>query len=311
MPRPPSIVVVGSINIDLVARMRRLPKPGETVSGEIFQTIPGGKGANQAIAAARLGAQVKIVGRVGDDEFAGILRKNLVSDGIDTTYVIETRDCASGVAMIGVEVSGANSIVVIPGANGKLSVADIELCRATISSADALIVQLETPISTVRAAIGIARERGVLTVLDPAPVPSEKLPSELFSVDVISPNQTEAEELVGVPVHDWESAGFAAVRLQKLGAKNVVVKLGSLGALVCTQDGAVSRVLARSAEIVDTTAAGDAFTAAMAVAICEGRSLVDSVKFGTLAGTLACTKFGAQPSMPTRSDVDRWNEGVA
>jgi ribokinase len=302
----PRIVVVGSINMDLVARMARLPRPGETVSGESFQTIPGGKGANQAVAAARLGAIVTMIGRLGDDAFAKTLRESLIADRIDTSHVVETTGCSSGVALIGVEHAGNNSITVIPGANGQLSVHDVESCSDVLESADAVIIQLEVPIPTVAAAIRIARQKNVLTVLDPAPVPNGRLPTELLTVDIISPNQTEAEELTGVRVDDWPSAEAAARKLQKQGARNVVLKMGAQGALICGEDGAAQHINAVAARIVDTTAAGDAFTAALTVASCEGRSIVDAAQFGSLAGTLACTRFGAQPAMPTRVELEQW-----
>lgn len=305
------IVVVGSINMDLVARMSRLPKPGETVTGESFQTIPGGKGANQAVAAARLGARVAMIARVGDDSFGQTLRKNLVDDGIDTTHVLETTECSSGVALIGVETAGANAITVIPAANGKLSVQDVENCRTVIATANALVVQLETPVETVAAAIRIARQNGVLTILDPAPAPDRPLPEALLSVDIISPNQSEARTLTEIEVHDWTSAESAARELQRRGAKDVVLKMGELGALVCARDGQVKRVNASKADVIDTTAAGDAFTAGLTVAICEGRSLVQAAEYGCLAGTFACTRFGAQPAMPTRAELESWSRASA
>ena len=304
--QPPLIVVVGSINMDLVASMERLPRPGETVLGDSFQAIPGGKGANQAVAAARLGARVAMIGRIGADTFGGALRQNLDAAHVDSTSVWETSDCASGVALINVERKGVNSITVIPGANGRLSVEDIQASRSIIQAADALIVQLETPTETVAAAIQIAREYGILIVLDPAPAPSSPLPRSLLSADVLSPNQTEAEALTGIVVCDEESAMAAAKALQQQGANDIVLKLGSLGALICTRDGFVQLVPAQAAEIVDSTAAGDAFTAALVVALCEGRSLGEATQFGCLAGTIACTRFGAQPSLPTRREVDAW-----
>ena len=305
-PDAPQIVVVGSINMDLVARMMRLPRPGETVSGDSFQMIPGGKGANQAVAAQRLGAKVAMIGRLGDDSFATILRDNLVADGIDLSHVSSTADCSSGVAVIGVDASGANCITVIPAANGQLTVADVEESLGLIARADAVIVQLETPLPTIAAAIQFAQQNGVLTVLDPAPAPEGRLPPELMRVDVLSPNQTEAEALTGIVVHDWDSAAQAAQELQRQGAKDIVLKLGSLGAFVATRDGITVRVNAIETQIVDTTAAGDAFTAALTVALCEGRSLPEAAKFGCLAGTLACTRFGAQPAMPTRQELEQW-----
>ena len=308
---PPRIVVVGSINMDLVARMARLPKPGETVSGESFQTISGGKGANQAVAAARLGARVSMIGRVGDDSFGVTLRKNLNSSGVDTNHVLDTPGVSSGVALIGVEQSGANAITVIPAANGRLTSDDVRSFQGLIATASALIVQLETPIETVAAAIQVAQQNGIFTVLDPAPAPNERLPQELMTVDIISPNQSEAEALTGIAVVDWESAKLAAQSMRKQGANAVVLKMGALGALVHDQDDSVHQIDAgkvEPGEIVDTTAAGDAFTAALTVALCEGRSLKDAAQFGSLAGTFACTRFGAQPAMPTRDELLAWAE---
>ena len=302
----PQIVVLGSLNMDLVARMERLPRAGETVSGQTFETIAGGKGANQAVAAARMGARVVLIGRLGDDAFGGVLRQNLAAEGVDTSYVWETRGCASGVALICVDQTGANAIAVVPGANGQLSESDLVACSATIAGAKALIVQLETPLATVAAAIRIAQQHGVLTVLDPAPAPQSRLPRELLGVAILSPNQSEAEALTGIRVDDWQSAEAAAGELQRQGAKDVVLKMGSLGALVCRGDGTTQRVLASSAEIVDTTAAGDAFTAAMTVALCEGQSLIDAARIGCIAGTLTCTRFGAQPALPTRAEVEAY-----
>ena len=302
----PHIVVVGSINMDLVARMARLPKPGETVHGDVFQTIPGGKGANQAVAAARLGARVTLIGRVGDDSFGETLQRSLANYGVSTEHVLVTEGCSSGVALIGVETTGANSITVVAGANGRLTPHNVASRADVIASADALIVQLETPFDTVATAIRLAREAGVRTILDPAPAPSGALPEELRAVDLISPNQTEAEALTGIAVHDVASARAAARRLRELGAKAVVLKLGELGAFVLDEAGREEHVPARAAGVVDTTAAGDAFTAGLTVALAEGRSLLDAARFGCAAGTLACTKFGAQPAMPSRDEVMKW-----
>ena len=305
---PPRIVIVGSINMDLVARMDRLPKPGETVTGESFQTVSGGKGANQAVAASRLGARVTMIGRVGDDSFGVTLRKNLNSAGVETDHVLETSGVSSGVALIGVEQSGANAITVVPAANGRLTADDVRLCQDMIATASALIVQLETPMETVAAAILIAKKCRVLTVLDPAPAPKGPLPRELMTVDILSPNQSEAEALTGIPVVDWESAKLAAQAMRDLGANSVVLKMGVLGALVYAQDGSIHQIAAFIADVVDTTAAGDAFTAALTVALCEGQSLENAAHFGSLAGTFACTRFGAQPAMPTRDELMVWAE---
>ena len=300
------IVVVGSINMDLVARMARLPRPGETVHGQSFQTIPGGKGANQAVAVARLGVRVTLIGRVGDDSFGETLLRSLAEYGVATEQVLVTPQCSSGVALIGVDDDGANSITFVAGANGRLTVRDIESRAAVIQSADALIVQLETPLDTVVAALRIAKDAGVRTILDPAPAPSSPLPPEVMAVDVISPNQTEAELLTGIVVDDLASAERAARRLQELGAREVALKLGCWGAMLCDAEGRIEHVSAVEVEVVDTTAAGDAFTAALAVALVEGGTLVDAVRFGSAAGTLACLTLGAQTAMPTRGQVDEF-----
>ncbi len=303
---PWHIVVVGSINMDLVARMARLPRPGETVHGQSFQTIPGGKGANQAVAVARLGVRVTLIGRVGEDSFGETLLRSLAEYGVATEQVLVTPQCSSGVALIGVDEGGANSITVVAGANGRLTVQDIESRAAVIQSADALIVQLETPLDTVAAALRIAKDAGVRTILDPAPAPSSPLPPEVMAVDVISPNQTEAELLTGIVVDDLASAERAARRLRELGAREVALKLGHWGAMLCDTDGRVEHVPAIEVEVVDTTAAGDAFTAALAVALVEGRSLMEALRFGSAAGTLACLTLGAQTAMPTRGQVDEF-----
>lgn len=303
--RAPQIVVVGSINMDLVARMSRLPRPGETLHGDDFQTIPGGKGANQAVAAARLGAQVTMIGRVGDDAFGGELLRSLEQYGVGTQFVQKTANCPSGVAVINVDASGANAIVVVAGANGRLTPDDVANCARVIASADVVIVQLETPVETVMAAIRSAREFNVRTILDPAPAPSGPLPAELQAVDYISPNQTEAEALTGIVVSDLLSAERAAKVLCDRGARHVVMKLGELGALTYSE-GTSEHIAAMPTEVVDTTAAGDAFTAGLAVGLAEGRTLAEATKLGCAAGTLACTVFGAQPAMPTREKVDRF-----
>ena len=304
--QPPRIVVVGSVNMDLVARMNRLPRPGETVFGTSFQTIPGGKGANQAVAAARLGASVVMIGCVGSDTFGISLRTNLRDAGVEIDHLIDIPDVSSGVALIGVDESGANSITVVPGANAHL-LSDVVASREqVIAGARALIVQLETPLDAVATAIRIAQRHGIMTVLDPAPAPRDPLPDTLLSVDFISPNQTEAEVLTGVIVRDWDSAEIAAKVLHSRGTKNVALKMGELGCLVSLTDGLMRRVVARKAQVVDTTAAGDAFTAALTMALCEGHSPAVAAEFATCAGTLACSRFGAQPAMPTRSELEAW-----
>ncbi len=301
---PVQVVVVGSLNMDLVVRVERLPRPGETIAGEHFSTIPGGKGANQAAAVARLGARSAMIGRVGDDAFGDQLRRSLVGFGVDVAHVAVTSECSSGVAVIGVERSGENAITIVAGANGSLTAADVEDVEEAIAGAAVLLVQLEVPLKTVAAAVALARRHGVATVLDPAPVPAGGLPAELFTVDVLSPNQSEAEQLTGIAAADLAGADRAARELLRRGAGRVVLKLGPEGALIVDGEGPSQHVAAFAADVVDTTAAGDAFTAAVAVGLAEGMPLVAAVRFGCAAGALATTVFGAQPAMPARHRVD-------
>ena len=299
----PRIVTVGSINIDLVAQMERLPAPGETVSAKSLLQIPGGKGANQAVAASLLQASSLIIGRVGDDSFAPLLKQELENKGVDTQYLLHSKSCSSGVALIGIDENGENSIVIASGANGMLTPSDVQCFQAAIIDADILLVQLEVPLETVIAAIKIAKANNVFIVLDPAPAPRESLPKELIAVDLLTPNQTEAEMLTGLSVRNFEESTVAALLLQSQGAKQVVIKMGSQGALVCDAKSVVTHILPPVVNVVDTTAAGDAFTAAMAVRLAEDNGLIDAVQFACFAGAIATTRLGAQPAMPSRKEV--------
>ena len=306
----PRLVVLGSINMDLVARVERLPRAGETVAGRELLQIPGGKGANQAVAAARLAAATVMVGRVGDDAFGERLRKALSASSVSVEHVKVVPDCSSGVALIGVEDSGQNAITIVSGANGHLTPRDVQDVEHVIAAAEALLLQLEVPLDTVTAAAAAAQRHGVLAILDPAPAPQQGLPDPLFRVDVISPNQTEAEQLTGIPVTDPASARQAAARLLDRGAKAAVIKLGAQGAFWCVRQGACGHVPAAKVPVVDTTAAGDAFTAALALQWAQGAAPQDAVRFGCAAGTLATTRLGAQQSMPTRAEVERFLAAV-
>jgi ribokinase len=303
----PRVVVVGSINVDLVVRLARLPRPGETLAADELHTIPGGKGANQAVAAARLGAAVQMIGRVGDDAFGPRLRAGLASEGVNTDNVMVTADCSSGVALIGVEASGENAIILAAGANGRLTPDDVLQRQEVFRTADVLLLQLETPPETVAAAVALARKQGVPIVLDPAPAPTGPLPVAAADVDILTPNQTEAEALSGVVVDDLAQARIAAEALHCLGARKVVLKLGALGALLYDDQGRCEHVATAEVKVVDTTAAGDAFTAALGVAVAEGKPLPEAVRFACAAGTLAVTRFGAQPAMPTRAEVEQFS----
>jgi ribokinase len=296
------ITVVGSLNMDLVARAPRIPQPGETIIGSDFHTVPGGKGANQAVAAARLGAQVSMVGRVGCDAFAESLLNNLAAAGVDHTFVIHDPQAATGVALIAVDDAGQNSIIVASGANVRLSPADVDGAEAAIAGADALLLQLESPLETVTRAAEVARAHGVTVILNPAP--ARPLPAALLSlVDVLIPNESETAMLTGLPVGSQTEAEAAATALRELGVGTVILTLGERGALLAREDGA-EYFPAFEVTPVDTTAAGDAFVGGFAVALAEGRSLAEAVQWGNGAGALATTKLGAQPSLPTRQDLE-------
>jgi ribokinase len=297
------VAVAGSLNVDLVVRTPRIPEPGETIIGSDFHRVPGGKGANQAVAAARLGADVAMVGRVGQDSFAGQLRENMSRMGVDLTHVKEDPDAATGVALIVVDDAGQNSIVVASGANAHFSPEDVEEAEETLANADVLLLQLESPLETVRRAAEIAEAHGVRVILNPAP--AQELPRSLLTlVDVLIPNESEAALLTGRSVESEEEARAAAQELLRLGVETVIITLGKRGALLA-QDGSAARIPSFEVVAVDTTAAGDAFVGSFAVALAEGKMLREAVRWGNAAGALAATKMGAQPSLPTREALER------
>jgi ribokinase len=298
----PMIVVIGSLNIDLVSRVRRLPGPGETLTGESFHALPGGKGANQAVAAARLGGRVHMIGRVGDDAYGRQLRAGLKREGIDVRHVQTTPGVPTGCATILVDRRGENSIVVTPGANGLLTPADIDSAEPLIRRAAIVVMQLEVPLLTILHANSLCRRLGVCTIVDPAPVPVGKVPSGLLNVDLLTPNETEAAALMGKRVR-WRDADVARSILE-LGPRLAVLKLGKRGAFVAGGAARSERVQSFPVKAIDTTAAGDAFTGALAVAIAEGQTMLNAVRFANAAGALCCTKLGAQPAMPSRRDVE-------
>jgi len=303
------LVILGSINMDLVCRTRAMPKPGETVLGENFVTIPGGKGANQAVAAAKLaraGTKVHMIGRVGGDEFGQTLLTGLRERGVVCDHVTITEGVSSGVAMIVVDRRGENSIVVVPGANAKVSPADVDAARDTIASASAVIMQLEIPQETVRHAIALCQELKVPTFLDPAPAPLKGLPRALLGVDVLCPNEHEAAAILGTdrtPRRRRFDPKQTAGELLARGVKTVVRKLGSRGSMCLGKD-LVQTAKPFKVRVVDTTAAGDAFTGALAVGRSEGMEWKQALRFANAAGALCATKFGAQPALPDRSDVE-------
>jgi ribokinase len=293
--------VVGSSNLDLVVKSPRIPVSGETILGGDFLMVPGGKGANQAVAIAKLGAHSILVARLGDDIFGHKSLENLKKEAVDTRYVTLTPETPSGVALITVDAAGNNAIVVAPGANAKLTPEDVYRAQSEICSAGAVVAQLEVPMATVQCAAELAHHAGVLFVLNPAP--AQKLPPSLLAmVTVITPNEIEAEILTGIKVVDPESACQAADRLLDAGAKSAIVTMGAKGFLLA-EGSTRDYIDAEKVRAVDTTAAGDAFTGSLAVGVGQGHDLRNSAIFANRAAALCVTKMGAQPSMPTMEEV--------
>lgn len=302
--RKKPIVVAGSINIDLVVGVERLPRMGETLTGNGFETHPGGKGANQAAAIGRLGWPVQMIGRTGTDVFGEQLRRHIRGAGVDTSAVMLSEG-ASGLAMIVVTSTGENSIVVTPGANAFVSAEDLDLNLERIRGASCVLAQLEVPVETVEHLAAICAREGVPLILDPAP--AQFLPPEsLGNVAWLTPNDTEAQRLTGSDgslKSERELCGLAE-QLMGLGPRNVLLKLGERGSYLATEDGVRVLIPAYAVRAVDTTAAGDAFNGAFAVALSGGASPLDAAQFASAAAAISVTRRGALPSMPTQSEVD-------
>ena len=301
-PKTGKILVVGSTNTDMVVKTDHLPRPGETVLGGTFLMNPGGKGANQAVAAARLGAEVTFVCKTGNDLFGVTTRQQLAEEGIDTSFVFTDPHEPSGVALIAVDNRAENTIVVASGANASLLPLDINKALTAIDACDLVLMQLETPMPTIEYVASLAAERGKRVVLNPAPAAtlSEQLLKNLY---LITPNETEAELITGIPVRDERSAEQAARTIHRAGVRHVIVTLGKKGALLC-EGGRCGVIPAYRVEAVDTTAAGDVFNAGLVVALSEGRNLTDAVRFGAKAAAISVTRMGAQASAPYRSETD-------
>jgi ribokinase len=289
------IVVVGSFNMDLTTYMERLPRPGETVHGRRFVTGPGGKGSNQAVAAARLGAAVTFVGRVGTDSFGDTAIQTWQAEGIDTAYVVRDPENATGVAPIFVEDSGENQIVVALGANLALSPADVDAASTAIAQADVLVVQLEIDLNTVAHALEVAKQHGVHTILNPAPA-AHLGPETLARADYLTPNETELEALYGHVPDDLR-------QLVTVDGQTLIMTAGARGALWATAHES-GEVPTYSVEVVDTTGAGDAFNGGLAVALAEGRPLPAAITFANATAAMCVTRPGTAPSMPQRDEVE-------
>lgn len=298
------ILVIGSLNTDLVVRVNRFPREGETLVGDSFQQFLGGKGANQAVSAARLGAQVSMVGRLGVDGFGDAQIAGLEADGIDTSGILRDPEAPSGIASITVDSTGKNRIIIVPGANMRCGVEDVDAARDRIAEADILLLQLEIPVESVARAIQIAAEVGTPVILNPAPAQAVD-PALLANVDYLTPNEVEAEQLTGISVKSPVDAGRAAAQLLSYGVGGVVITLGERGAVVVEKGGAAPVLVpAFSVDAVDTVAAGDAFNGALAVCLAQGAPLVEAARYAAAVAAIAVTRPGAQASLPYRSEVE-------
>ncbi|WP_020597172.1 ribokinase [Spirosoma panaciterrae] len=299
MPIP--IIVIGSSNTDMVIKTSRLPVPGETIIGGTFLMNPGGKGANQAVAAARLGGQVTFVTNVGNDIFGQQAIRGFQQEGIDTRFVFQNDDHPTGVALITVDAQGENVITVAPGANAYLQPSDIDPMLDQIDPTSLVLTQLEIPMTTVAYITQQVAKRGGRVILNPAP--AQSLPDRLLpSLYLISPNETEAKQLTGITVTDDASAHLAATQLHERGVQNVIITLGAKGAFL-SEPGQSQVIAIQPVKAVDTTAAGDCFNGALTVALAEGKSLADAVAFACRAAGISVTRLGAQASMPKRTEL--------
>lgn len=299
-----SIVVIGSSNTDMIIQVPRIPKPGETIIGGKFSMAAGGKGANQAVAAARAGGEVALIARVGQDMFANEAISGFRNDGIDTSCLVRDSQAPSGVAEIFVAENGENSIAVASGANMNLSEEDIRKAENVITKATIVLMQLEIPLDSVIFAARTACQAGKKVILNPAP--AQPLPDDLYkNISVITPNESEAELLTGINVTDEKSAGKASKVLLEKGAGAVIVTLGAKGSFVMNREWH-ALIPGYPVKAVDTTAAGDVFSGVLAVGLGEGRSLKEAVRFATAAAALSVTRLGAQPSAPQRDEILRF-----
>ena len=295
------IIVIGSSNMDMVVQTDHIPVPGETILSDAFFMNAGGKGANQAVAVARLGGDVAFISKLGDDLFGRQFAELFSNEGIDISHLLTDKQLPTGTALITVDRAGENSIVVASGANAGMKKEDLDNALDSIASADIVLVQLEIPMAVVEFVAEFAASKGVKVILNPAP--AAQLSSDLLKhIDIITPNETEAAKIAGLPVTDPESAKTAARKMLSMGAKSVIITMGPLGALVCA-NGGNTLVTAKKTKAVDTTAAGDVFNGALAVALSEGKSMLDAVRFACDAATISVARMGAQASIPYRKEL--------
>ena len=298
-----SILVIGSINMDLTTYVPKLPRPGETLRGSSYITVPGGKGSNQAVAAARLGAKTRFIGRVGDEGFGKEVLEIVSGEAVDVSQVILDPDHGTGLAVISVDETAQNSIIIIPGANNALDESDVERAKALSGDTKVLMLQLEVPVEVSLSAARFARENGITVIFDPAPAAA--IPDEAYSlIDYITPNETETEALVGImPANPGEAAQAAGI-LRQRGTQNAIIKMGAQGAYFQGPQGE-GFMPALKVDAIDTVAAGDAFNAGLAVALEEGKNLEVAVRWGAAAGAIATTRKGALPAMPFRAELEK------
>ena len=298
-----NICVIGSLNIDLVVNVETMPKPGQTILGGNFKEVPGGKGANQAVAMARLEGNVSMIGKVGNDGFGKALIEALNNDNVNTDYV-HMADCSTGVAFITVDKNAQNAIVVAPGANFELTKNDIDKNIDCIKNSDIVVIQLETPLETVKYALQIAKDLNKYTILNPAP--AVKLDDEIIkNVDLLTPNETELEIISEIKIENEDDINKAASKMIEKGIKELIVTLGSKGSLYINEEKSFFKS-AYKVEAVDTTAAGDSFTGALAVALSNNKTMEEAMDFASKVGALSVMKEGAQSSLPTLKDAENF-----